>query len=61
MSTVSNWGEIPDADWEVTQNFSIGAGQITAPIDLSTFWDPSLTAAANDFDAAAVKKQAEDY
>ncbi|MGB3413726.1 MAG: ABC transporter substrate-binding protein [Microbacteriaceae bacterium] len=61
MSTVKNWGEIPAADWDVTQKFSMGAGQIKAPIDVSKFWDPSLLKEANNFDAAAVKKAAEDF
>lgn len=61
MSTVTNWGEIPDSDWKVTQEFAIEAGQITSTIDTSTFWDPSLLKSANDFDAAAVKAQAENW
>lgn len=53
-----DWGAISDADWNKTQAFTQGAGQISAPIPLGKFWDPSLLAEANSFDSAAVLQQA---
>lgn len=61
LGSVTDWGEIPASDWEATQTFSVSAGQITAPLDLDTVWDPSLLTAANDFDGAAVVQQAKEY
>lgn len=61
LGSVTDWGEIPASDWEATQAFSVSADQISAPLDLDTVWDPSLLTAANDFDGAAVVKQAEEY
>ena len=61
LGSVTDWGEIPASDWEATQTFSVSAGQISAPLDLDTVWDPSLLEAANDFDGAAVVQQAEEF
>jgi NitT/TauT family transport system substrate-binding protein len=55
-----DWGAIPDEEWTKTQAYTQGAGQISAPIPLEKFWDPSLLTEANQFDAAAVLKQAAD-
>jgi len=60
-ATWSDWGAIPDADWQKTQDYTLEAGQITGEVDLDEVWDPSLLEAANDFDAAEVIKQADDW
>lgn len=57
----SDWGAIPDEDWQKTQEYTVEAGQIAGEVDLSTVWDDSLLAAANDFDAAAVIEQADEW
>lgn len=61
LGAITNWGEIPAGDWTATQKFSISAGQIDAELDLKKVWDSSLLTAANDFDGAAVVKQAKEY
>jgi NitT/TauT family transport system substrate-binding protein len=56
-----DWGAITDEEWAKTQAYTVEAGQIREPVELSRIWDPSLLATANDFDAQAVLKQAADY
>ncbi|MGD9988910.1 ABC transporter substrate-binding protein [Pseudonocardia sp.] len=56
-----DWGAISDAEWAKTQTYTQEAGQITGPVQLDTLWDPSQLGTANQFDAAAVVKQAADY
>ncbi len=60
-SSFKDWGAIPDSDWTATQAYTQSAGQIPAPVDVSKVWDPSLLAAVNDFDSAAVLKQADEW
>ncbi|SEC24414.1 NitT/TauT family transport system substrate-binding protein [Nocardioides exalbidus] len=57
----SDWGAISDEDWTKTQEYTLEAGQITAEVDLAKVWDDGLLTAANDFDAAAVIKQADEW
>lgn len=56
-----DWGAISDAEWTKTQSYTQEAGQITAPVQPDKIWDPSQLQTANQFDAAAVIKQAADY
>ena len=60
-SSFKSWGAIPDVDWTKTQAYTRQAGQITADIELGKVWDPSLLPAANNFDSAAVLKQADSW
>ncbi|GEL21103.1 exported protein [Pseudonocardia sulfidoxydans NBRC 16205] len=60
-SSWKDWGAISDAEWAKTQSYTQEAGQITAPIQIDELWDPSQLATANQFDSAAVVKQAADY
>lgn len=59
-SSFKDWGAIPDGDWSKTQAYTEEAGQITSEIPLDKVWDGSLLQSANDFDSAAVLKQADD-
>jgi NitT/TauT family transport system substrate-binding protein len=54
----SNWGAISSDEWKKTQDYTEGAGQIHGSVPLNKVWDSSLLKAANDFDSAAVLKQA---
>lgn len=56
-----DWGAIPDSDWSATQKYTQEAGQITGPVDLAKVYDSSLLTFANDFDSAAVLKQADEW
>lgn len=56
-----DWGDIPKADWDATQAYTKGAGQINAEVSLDEVWDSSLLKAANDFDAQAVITQADEW
>ncbi|MBN9112043.1 MAG: ABC transporter substrate-binding protein [Pseudonocardia sp.] len=60
-SSWKDWGAISDPEWAKTQAYTQQAGQITAPIELSKIWDPSQLQTANQFDSAAVIKQAAEY
>jgi NitT/TauT family transport system substrate-binding protein len=60
-SSFKDWGAIPDADWTATKAYTKEAGQIKSEVDLGKLWDPSLLEAANDFDSAAVVKQAKEW
>jgi NitT/TauT family transport system substrate-binding protein len=57
----TDWGAITDEEWQKTQDYTQGAGQISGPLDLGDVWDDSLLDAANDFDADSVLKDAEDW
>lgn len=57
----SDWGAIPEDDWSATQSYTIEAGQISGEVPLDDVWDSSLLDAANDFDAAEVITQANDW
>lgn len=54
----SDWGAIPEQDWEKTQQYTIEAGQIDSAVPLDDVWDPGLLGGVNSFDAAAVLEQA---
>lgn len=54
----ANWGDIPQADWDATQDYLVVAEIITAPVSLDAVWNSSLLESANDFDFAEVVKQA---
>ena len=56
-----DWGAIPDSDWAATQKYTQEAGQISGPVDVAKVWDPNLLTFANDFDSAAVIKQADEW
>lgn len=60
-ASFTDWGAISDSDWAATQKYTQEAGQINGPVDLARVWDGSLLKAANDFDSAAVIKQADDW
>ncbi|AEA26353.1 nmt1/thi5 like domain protein [Pseudonocardia dioxanivorans CB1190] len=60
-SSWKDWGAISDAEWAKTQDYTQQAGQITGPVELDKIWDPSQLQTANQFDSAAVIKQAADY
>jgi NitT/TauT family transport system substrate-binding protein len=60
-SSFTDWGAIPDADWEATQAYTQEAGQIEGPVELADVWDGSLLTFANDFDSAAVIEQADSW
>ncbi len=55
------WGDIADDDWRKTQDYTVEAGQLAAEVALDDVWDPSLLEAANDFDAAEVVRQADEW
>lgn len=57
----TDWGAISDEDWDKTQTYTLEAGQITAEVDLADVWDDSLLSAANDFDAAEIITQADEW
>lgn len=57
----SDWGAISEEEWQATQEYTVGAGQIREEIELDRVWDGSLLEAANDFDADAVLQQAADW
>ncbi|MCR1783744.1 ABC transporter substrate-binding protein [Nocardioides carbamazepini] len=57
----TDWGAIPDADWQKTQDYTLEAGQITGEVELDEVWTPSLLEGANDFDAAEVIEQADGW
>jgi NitT/TauT family transport system substrate-binding protein len=57
----TDWGAISEEEWEKTQAYTQGAGQIREPLPLDRVWDDSLLEAANDFDADAVLQQAADW
>ena len=57
----TEWGAIDDDDWKKTQEYTLEAGQIKAEVKLDDVWDPSLLESANDFDAAEVTEQADDW
>ncbi|RAY16191.1 ABC transporter substrate-binding protein [Actinomadura craniellae] len=59
--TYANWGAISDAEWDKTQTYTQGAGQITEKVNLPDVWEPALLAGANQFDAAAVVAKAKAY
>lgn len=59
--TFRDWGAISDAEWAKTQQYTMGAGQITAEVPLADVWDASLLAGANEFDAQAVVSKAKSY
>lgn len=61
LGAISDWGSIPASDWKATQAFAISAGQIDKALDLADVWDDSLLTAANDFDGAAIVKQAKEH
>jgi NitT/TauT family transport system substrate-binding protein len=56
-----DWGAISEKEWKATQDYTQFAGQIQKPLPLDRIWDDSLLDAANDFDSAAVLKQAADW
>lgn len=57
----SDWGAISEDEWQATQEYTVGAGQIREEIELDRVWDGSLLEAANDFDADAVLQQAAEW
>lgn len=57
----TDWGAIPDEDWERTNAYTVEAGQIAEPIAVEDVFDGSLLAAANDFDSAAIVAMANDW
>lgn len=57
----TDWGATSDDNWSKTQAYTERAGQIKGEIDLQKAWNPDLLEAANDFDSAAVVKQATDW
>jgi len=57
----ADWGSIPKAEWDATQSYLVLAGIISAPVELERAWFPGLLAGANNFDSAAVVKQATDW
>ncbi|MDT9593593.1 ABC transporter substrate-binding protein [Nocardioides zeae] len=60
-SSWSDWGAIPDEDWDKTQEYTVGAEQITEPLPIDDVWTSDLLEAANDFDAAEVIEQADSW
>jgi NitT/TauT family transport system substrate-binding protein len=56
-----DWGDITQEEWDVTQDFTVNAGTINAPVDLEQVWDPSLLAEMNDWDRAEVLELADGY
>lgn len=57
----TDWGAIPDSDWEATQEYMILAGQLEAKQEIGAIWTDSLLSGANNFDSAAVVQQARDF
>jgi NitT/TauT family transport system substrate-binding protein len=55
------WGNVNSDEWEVTQDFTVSAGQLNSVLEESEFWDPSLLQAANDFDREQVIQDAENW
>lgn len=55
-----DWGDITQEEWDATQEFTINAGTISAPVDLDQVWDPSLLDEMNDWDRDEVLELADD-
>lgn len=53
------FGYISDAQWKTTLDYVTAAGQISGPMPIEKFWDPSLLEAAGSFDVDAVIREAE--
>lgn len=56
-----DWGDITQEEWDATQQFTVNAGTIDAPVDLARVWDPSFLDEMNDWDRAQVLQQADGY
>lgn len=56
-----DWGDISQQEWDATQEFTVRAGTIDAPVDLAQVWDPSLLEQFNDWDREPVLELAENY
>jgi NitT/TauT family transport system substrate-binding protein len=57
----TDWGSIPEVEWDATQSYLALAGIISAPVELERAWFPGLLAGANTFDSAEVVKAAADW
>jgi NitT/TauT family transport system substrate-binding protein len=56
-----DWGDITQAEWDATQQFTVNAGTIDAPVDLAQVWDPSLLPEMNDWDRDEVLDRAANH
>lgn len=56
-----DWGAISQQQWDATQQFTVEAGTIEAPVELDRVWDPSLLDEMNGWDRTAVLQLAADY
>lgn len=53
-----DWGDITQEEWDATQEFTVSAGTMDAPVDLDQVWDPSLLGEMNDWDRDEVLERA---
>lgn len=55
-----DWGDIPQEEWDATQEFTVSAGTLNEPVDLDQVWDPSFLDEMNEWDRDEVLDLAAD-